>query len=79
MAWSAVDADNGDVFLALFNLEDTPTEVAATLVELGFTGSVNVRDLWTHKNLEPAPERIAVRLAPHACGLYRLSAAGITK
>ena len=79
VAWSAVDAVNGDVYLALFNLEDTPAEVAATLVELGFTGSVNVRDLWTHKNLEMAQERIAVRLAPHACVLYRLSSAGVTK
>ena len=79
VAWSAVDAVNGDVYLALFNLEDTPAEVAATLVELGFTGSVNVRDLWTHKNLETAQERIAVRLAPHACVLYRLSPAGVKK
>ena len=74
VAWSAVDTLNGDVFLALFNLDDTPTEVAATLAELGFTGTVNVRDLWTRTNLPPATERIAVRLAPHACVLYRLAA-----
>ncbi|MFD2611166.1 X2-like carbohydrate binding domain-containing protein [Paenibacillus gansuensis] len=46
-------ANNGDGTLnvALFNLGDSAASVTASWKELGITGSVSVRDLWSHSEL----------------------------
>ena len=48
-----------------------PVEVS--LADLGFTGPVEVRDLWQQTDLGQATETFAAPLAPYASGLYRLT------
>lgn len=73
VARAAVDGRTGDTILALFNLDDSPAELSATLEELGLNGPARVRDLWAGQDLPRVTEKVAVRLAPHACALYRLA------
>jgi alpha-galactosidase len=50
------------------------TEVPVTLSELGFTGTVKIRDLWQKKDLGTFTGQFAPRIMPHGAGLYRISA-----
>ena len=52
-----------------------PAKVSVSLADLGFTGSAKVRDLWNHKDLEPATGEFAPTINSHGAGLYRLSPA----
>jgi hypothetical protein len=49
--------------------------VAVSLNELGFTGAVTVRDLWTHQDLGASRGEFAPVIPWHGSGLYRLSPA----
>ena len=48
--------------------------VPVNLAELGFNGSVRVRDLWTHQDLTNTSGTFAPEIPFHGAGLYRLSA-----
>jgi hypothetical protein len=73
VAWKAVmDGEAGQV-LALFNLSEDAAEVSVGLAEHGFPERVTVRDLWAHAEVGVMEKKVAVRLAPHACALYRLT------
>ena len=78
VARSAVDSRTGEPILALFNLDDAPAELSATLEELGLQGAARPRDLWARKDLAVVRERVSVRLAPHACAVYRLTPVAIS-
>ncbi len=47
--------------------------VPVALADLGFTGAVTVRDLWTHRDLGPVTETFAPEIPFHGAGLFRLS------
>jgi alpha-galactosidase len=47
--------------------------VAVKLSELGFAGSVRIRDLWTHRDLGEVSGEFAPAVPFHGSGLYRLS------
>ncbi|HYP16228.1 MAG TPA: glycoside hydrolase family 27 protein [Opitutus sp.] len=47
--------------------------VAVTLADLGLTGKVAVRDLWTHRELGEVSGEFAPLIPFHGSGLYRLS------
>jgi alpha-galactosidase len=52
----------------------TNTEkVPVSLLELGFTGAVQVRDLWQKKDLGVFTGEFAPDIAPHGGQLYRVS------
>lgn len=73
--WSAQkEGDKDTYYLAIFNIEDTPTEVDFDLsrIDLG-DAQVKVRDLWTHLDIPNAIGTIRVTLAPHASVLYKIS------
>jgi hypothetical protein len=50
--------------------------VPVSLADLGFTGSVRVRDLWAHRDLGASTGEFAPLIAWHGAGVYRLSPAG---
>lgn len=60
-------------YLAVFNLGETPAEVAVTLSEMGVNGKCTVRDLWKKKNLGEYEGKFAPRINPHGAGLFRVS------
>ncbi len=47
--------------------------VAVSLADLGFTGAVKIRDLWTHEELGEVKGEFAPLINWHGAGLYRLS------
>ena len=69
--WFA-DNHDGSYTVALFNLADTPATVTATWSQLGITGPVTVRNLWTHTNLGLQPASYSASLTPHASQLLRV-------
>jgi len=71
--WSARPEGSGDLYLALFNTGDKPSEVGIDLRLLGINRPVRQRDLWSGRDLGVQPLRIAQQLPPHGAGLYRLS------
>lgn len=52
-----------------------PTKIAVSLQELGFSGSVTVRDLWQHKTIGTFSKEFAAVVPFHGARLYRISAA----
>jgi alpha-galactosidase len=75
IAWVADVPGSADKYLALFNTTNTSAPVPVTLADLGLTGpAVQIRDLWSAKNLEPAAGHFAPELPAHGSGLYRLRA-----
>lgn len=61
--------------VALINRGSAPVTASVTLAQLGFSGPVTVRDLWTHKDASPVYDAITVTLAAHETRLLRVSAA----
>ncbi len=51
-----------------------PAKIPVTLSDLGFTKSVNVRDLWLHKDLGKFTGEFAAEVPCHGGRLFRLSA-----
>ena len=61
------------VFTQLPLTENNAAKVPVTLLELGFSGSVQVRDLWQRKDLGNFTNQFAPDIASHGAGLYRVS------
>jgi len=74
VGWIADIPCSSDKYVALFNTTASGTEVPVEVVELGFTGPVQIRDLWKKSNLRgPATGRFVPNLPAHGAGLYRVS------
>ena len=54
-----------------------PVHITVPLAGLGFTGPVQVRELWTHTDLGTFPGDFTPVIPSHGAGLYRVSAAMI--
>jgi hypothetical protein len=71
--WSARPEDGTGSYLALFNTTDKPLSVSVALAELGRTGTVGIRDLWTGTNVGSATGQVVREVRPHGAELYRLT------
>ena len=73
IAWTA-QGPSGDVYLALFNAgECDEVFVSAPLADLGVTGAVHVRELWTREDLGLLTDRVEALIPPHGVKLYHIS------
>ncbi|WP_211226789.1 glycoside hydrolase family 27 protein [Amycolatopsis benzoatilytica] len=70
--WFSRDG-HGGITVALFNLGSAEAPVTAAFKDLGLTGSAEVRDLWTHRNLGVSRDSFTATLAPHASRLLHLT------
>ena len=70
--WTSRDAENGEVYLALFNLADEEAYVGAELSLLGLSGSFAVRDLWAREEIGEVSGRIGCSLPPHGAAVFAL-------
>lgn len=72
VAWTARQDSGAGQYLALFNRGDSDLEVQLDWNEVGLKlgHAYKLRDLWERKDLGTATS-IDVKLAPHACVLYR--------
>jgi alpha-galactosidase len=75
IAWAADIPQSKDKYLAVFNLGESPAEVAAAWSELGMNGKCSVRDLWEKKNLGTFERKFGPSLNPHGARVYRVSRA----
>ena len=64
--WMAENEKRGPKYAALFNLSDEPCCVSTPVDDAGGT------ELWTGEAAAIREGRLSVRLAPHACAVYRL-------
>jgi hypothetical protein len=72
-AWTA-KAQNGNEYLAVFNLADTASHVHITWSQLGIAAApAKSKELWSHK-IATNLAALDVTLAPHASALYELTA-----
>jgi len=78
IGWTARVPDSKDVYLALFNAAPAngaatqPAAVSVRLNDLGIRGRCQVRDLWSHKELEQAADTLTATIPSHGAVLYRL-------
>jgi alpha-galactosidase len=74
--WTARPVHGTGRYVAVFNTSEHPEDLSFTWRQLGWPdGRYVLRDLWEHSDAHPAGT-LTVRLAPHACVLYRATAAG---
>ncbi|MBU9721015.1 MULTISPECIES: glycoside hydrolase family 27 protein [Bacillaceae] len=73
VVWSSKD-DDGNTFVAIFNLNDTEENVTVNLEQLGYTSNVNVRNLWERVDLDlgSTHHNLSFTLAPHASVFLKL-------
>jgi len=80
IAWVADVPRSADKYLAVFNTRDSVKNdpasakaiVPVNLVDLGFFGYVQVRDLWQQKNLEAVSAEFAPEVPAHGARLFRI-------
>jgi alpha-galactosidase len=71
--WTARPDQGIGYYIAVFNLQDLPQTSHFTWKDLSLPdGTHTIRDLWEHKDLEPA-KSLDLNLPPHGCILYRVS------
>ncbi|MCR2806871.1 glycoside hydrolase family 27 protein [Paenibacillus soyae] len=73
-AWTSED-ENGQIYVALFNLREEETEVSVTLSQLDLTGAYAIRDLWAKRDIGSASDQVSAVLPPHASAFYALTKA----
>lgn len=75
VAWKA-GAHDGSVYLALFNLTDSPKEVSLDREKIGLKeGSFNTRELWKDTYKE-GRDTLSAELPAHGSALFHLTQAG---
>jgi hypothetical protein len=72
--WTARPENGDGYYIAVFNLADTAKTFAFDWNTLGLApGRYHLRELWSHKTTRHATS-LQVRLNPHACALWRVTA-----
>jgi hypothetical protein len=75
IVWVADDPVTGGKYLAVFNLNgDIPINSRIHWNELGISGAYTVRSLWKKEDLGKYSDGFEVKINPHGCGLYKISA-----
>jgi hypothetical protein len=67
------DLGDGNYYVALFNMNATPTVVRLPWHELGLDGVRQVRDLWERADLGPSSGTFSTILAGHGVRLLKIS------
>ena len=76
-AWAS-DLGDGSWYVALFNLNDSPSLVSFPWSRLGFLGARGVRDLWSHQDLGPSLLGFTTVIPGHGARLLRVTAGALT-
>jgi alpha-galactosidase len=67
---------NGSYYVAIFNLNAFPTQVTVNWNDLGYTGAVGMRDLWSHAELGSSSQSFSDVLPGHGARLLKIQAIG---
>ena len=74
VAWTADGASPRERYLGVFNAGERPANIRVDWGALKLPGQCALRDLWQKKDLGTMAGGYTFALAPHASGLYRLTA-----
>jgi alpha-galactosidase len=75
VTWMADAVDPKTKYLAVFNIgERTPVDIRVNWRALGLPARCTLRDLWSHTDLGPMDDGHTFTIAPHASGLYKVTA-----
>lgn len=66
---------DGSVAIGVFNRDEVPARIQVSLKELGLSGKVDLRDVWTQESFGPAAELFTVDVKAHGARLYKLTPA----
>ncbi|MCL6441920.1 MAG: glycoside hydrolase family 27 protein [Alicyclobacillus sp.] len=69
--WMAY-AENGDVYVALFNLADEDGPISVSFTELGLSSPKLARDLWNHQDIGLFEQTIECHVEAHGAVLLKL-------
>jgi hypothetical protein len=72
VVWTAKSGDSDAVYVALFNLGETPAKIAVDLASLGEGKQYQVQELWSHADLGVVEGRLEQPVATHGAKLLRL-------
>ena len=76
VVWTADAVGENAKYLAVFNVGDNRAiDIRVDWLAAGMPGRCNLRDLWEQKDLGTIQDGYTFRVAPHASGLYKLTAA----
>ncbi len=71
--WQADNMNKGEHYIALFNLSEKIQTIDVTLQDLGYyTTSARLTESWTGNLAASRRGKIAAKLKPHACVVYRV-------
>ena len=74
VAVTSRDSKTGERYIALFNIGDKETStIKVNLKDLGITGKVKVKDLWSGATTTQTDAVLSRALAPHASVLVSVS------
>lgn len=73
VAWVSDAPDGQSKYLALFNLNDTPTDITVKWKALGMRNTAQVRDLWAGKDLGTMKSKITRKVNAHGAQLFKIS------
>jgi len=66
----------GDYYVGIFNMNATVTKARIPWGLLGFANAVEVRDLWSHRELGPSANSFSTVLQAHGSSLLKVHGAG---
>jgi alpha-galactosidase len=72
VVWISDIPDSEDIYLAMFNLNESGEEIQVDLGSLGFTGKCKVRDLWREKDLGIFKYSFQHQVNSHGAQIFRL-------
>jgi alpha-galactosidase len=76
IAWASDLPGSAEKYLAVFNVGDqAAADIPVSWSELGLSGTVRVRDLWTHADIGSFAGSHSFSIPPHGAGLYKLTPA----
>ena len=75
--WSCMNAKTGEAYVAIFNFEDTPKEIACCLSDVEQFAdreqkALRAKELWTEQEVQLDGEYLKDMVAAHGAGLYRI-------
>lgn len=74
LAVTSRNPNTGDIYLALFNIQDGKSDtVGVSFADIGISNTATIEDMWSGKKMGVFTGSFSRTLAPHSCGLYKIS------
>lgn len=74
LAVTSRNPKTGDIYLALFNIQDGKADsVGVSFADIGIKNGSSIDDIWSGEKLGVFSDSFSRLLAPHSCGLYKIT------